>query len=185
MNTFLLNLNSSTEINGAIHTLKVMNIYMCVAVCGLSSVTSSNQKPRPFQVLAELIPEFSLLLAKLSALREHGSFPRSGESQVLRKVFSGVNQPAGISWSSQGAECEEEALSWLTCQIQLVGMRKSLPLLRILNYKPSLELGHKDEVPLGIWSRGNHIFSNTNFLIIAQAWKWGQEGKKGTQNKQK
>ena len=113
MNTFLL--NSFTEINGAIHTLKIMSVYMCVAVCGPLSLTSSNQKPRPFQVLGELIPRFNLLLAKLSALRGRGGFPCVGESQIPRKVFSGINQPVGTFLSSQGAECEEEALSWLTC----------------------------------------------------------------------
>lgn len=30
---------------------------------------------------------------------------------------------------------------------------------------------------LGDLSRGNHIFSDTNFLIITQAWKWCQEDK--------
>jgi len=114
MNTFLLNLNGSTEINGAIHVLKIVNIHMFAAVCEPLSLTSSNQKPTPFQVLGELIPSFSLLLAKLSALRGCGDFPCSGESQIPRKVFSGINQPVGTFLSSQGAGCEEEALPWLT-----------------------------------------------------------------------
>lgn len=50
---------------------------MCVAVFGSLSLTNSNQKPRPFQVLGELIPRFNLPLAKLSAVRGYEGFSMS------------------------------------------------------------------------------------------------------------